>query len=512
MIQAKILIVEDDRVVARDIEQQLTRLGHHVVARAASFDEAISRAATLRPDIVLMDIRIEGEQDGIEAAQEMRARFRIPVVFLTAYADRETVERASTTEPFGYLLKPFEDSQLGTVIEIALYKHAAERRLYESERRFAATLSSIGDAVIATDDLGKINFINAVAERLTGWPVAEAVGRHLDDVFVIVDEETRAKVASPVDLVLGTGEMAALAKDTLLISREKHEIPIDDCASPIISADGEMIGAVLVFRDMAERLTMEEALRKAQAELTRMSRLSAVATMTVSIAHEINQPLMAIVTNAASCLSWLDAPVPDLDEARLAATRIIEDGHRAGNVLGGIRALAKNSPIKMAPVILDEVVEEVLALIRTELRSRRVVTETDFLAPSPLAHGDKVQLQQVVLNLVLNAAEAMNGNDGRRIIRIRTFVDETGSTCLSIADDGPGVDQEIEQRIFEPFFTTKPDGIGVGLAICRSIIEAHGGQLRVIPGATRGATFEFSIPAANEAIDRPKARSVSPFS
>jgi CheY-like chemotaxis protein len=170
MSHSKILVVEDDRIVARDIQQQLSRIGHVVVGITARGEDVVSLATQSQPDLVLMDIRLEGKLDGIDVAQQIHERFGIPVIFLTAYADEETVTRARVTEPFGYLLKPFEDSQLRTTIEMALYKHAAERKLRESERRYAVTLSSIGDAVIATDELLRVTFMNPVAEKLTGWP------------------------------------------------------------------------------------------------------------------------------------------------------------------------------------------------------------------------------------------------------------------------------------------------------------------------------------------------------
>src|ERR1700730_11049155 len=156
MTPARILIVEDDRVVARDIEQQLVRIGHTVVGITARADEAVRLAEETRPDLVLMDIFLDGSSDGIEAAQRIRDGVEAPVIYLTAYADDQTLQRASATDPLGYLLKPFEDSQLRTAIEMALYKHAAEQKLRESERRYAVTLSSIGDAVIATDAKARI--------------------------------------------------------------------------------------------------------------------------------------------------------------------------------------------------------------------------------------------------------------------------------------------------------------------------------------------------------------------
>src|SRR5258708_4312572 len=205
MTPARILIVEDDRVVARDIQQQLSRIGHAVVGTTARGEDALQLALNTQPELVLMDVRLEGAVDGIDAAQQVREHCHIPVVFLTAYADDETVQRASATEPFGYLLKPFEDSQLRTVIEMALYKHAAQRKLRESARRFVATLSSIGDAVIATDDRAQVTFMNPVAEALTGWSQAQAAGRPLAEVFRIVNEETRRPVEDPAAKVLRLG-------------------------------------------------------------------------------------------------------------------------------------------------------------------------------------------------------------------------------------------------------------------------------------------------------------------
>ena len=197
MPPAKILIIEDDRVVARDIRQQLTRMGHTVVGSTGRGEDAVGLALNAEPELVLMDIRLEGSVDGIDAAQQIRERCRIPVVFLTAYSDDETVKRATVTKPFGYLLKPYEDSQLRTIIDMALYKHAAERRLQESERRYATTLASIGDAVIATDNQLHVSFMNPVAEALTGWPQQDARGRPVTEVFRIVNEETRHPVEDP---------------------------------------------------------------------------------------------------------------------------------------------------------------------------------------------------------------------------------------------------------------------------------------------------------------------------
>jgi two-component system, sensor histidine kinase and response regulator len=269
MTPARILVVEDDRVVARDIQHQLTRIGHIVVGDTPLGEDAVRLALESHPDLVLMDIRLEGDLDGIDAAQQIRKRCQVPVIFLTAYADDETLQRARVTEPFGYLLKPFEDSQLRTVIEMALYRHTAERKLRETERRYAVTLESIGDAVIATDNQCRVTFLNPVAETLTGWPRAEASGRPLAEVFHIINEETRQPVEDPAAKVLRLGTVVGLANHTVLLARDGRAVPIDDCGAPIIDDQGSVTGVVLVFRDTTLRRQAEEAaaLRQANARV-----------------------------------------------------------------------------------------------------------------------------------------------------------------------------------------------------------------------------------------------------
>jgi PAS domain S-box-containing protein len=269
MRSAKILIVEDNRIVARDLQQQLVRLGHTIAGVTARGEDVVALALESKPDLALMDIRLDGDLDGIEAAQQLRERCGVPVIYLTAYADDQTLERATRTEPFGYLLKPFEDSQLRTAIEMALYKHDAERQLRESERRYAVTLASIGDAIIATDAHASVTFMNSVAERLTGFTLAEAVGRSFTDIFCIISEVSRERVAEPTANVLGSGAVIDFASRTLLVAKTGSEVPVEGSGAPIIDDRGCVIGVVLVFRDVTQRRQAEraEALHEANLRL-----------------------------------------------------------------------------------------------------------------------------------------------------------------------------------------------------------------------------------------------------
>jgi PAS domain S-box-containing protein len=496
MTPARILIVEDDRVVARDIQQQLRRIGHQVLGMAVRGEEAVSLAMQTRPDLVLMDIRMEGDIDGVEAANRIREQCQSPVVFLTAYSDDETVRRASCAEPFGYLLKPFEDSQLRTVIEVALYKHAVERKLRESERRYATTLSSIGDAVIATDRQASVTFLNAVAASLTGWPQAEAIGRPVCEIFRIVNEDTRESIEDPAVKALRLGISVGLANHTILIARDGREIPVDDCGAPIIDDRGETTGAVLVFRDMTRRYRLDEELRQAQVALARVGRLTAMGELTASIAHEVNQPLAAIVAHAATCLQWLSEGQLDVEQARQAAQHIVQDGHHAGAVVASIRALARKAPLTMAELDLNSAILEMLVLLRAELRRHGIAAETCLATDAGRALGDRVQIQQVILNLVMNAMEAIRVNDLQpRLLKIATQREPPGFILVSVADTGVGLTPTATAKIFDAFFTTKPDGLGLGLSICRSIVEAHGGRLWASANPPRGCVFNFTVKA-----------------
>ncbi len=264
MAKAQILIVEDDNITVMDLRDRLQGLGYTVAAVASYGEEAIKKAAEMRPDLVLMDIRLKGAVDGIEAAEEIHVRFDIPVVYLTAYADENTLQRAKVTEPYGYIIKPLEERELHTAIEVALYKHKVERKLKESERWLATTLRSIGDAVIATDEKGLVTFMNPVAEALTGWKQEKALGKDLTGVFNIVNEQTRTLAENPATRAMREGIVIGLADHSILIAKDGEETPIDDSAAPIRDDKGNVTGVVLVFRDISDRKRAEEALRESE--------------------------------------------------------------------------------------------------------------------------------------------------------------------------------------------------------------------------------------------------------
>ena len=264
---------------------------------------------------------------------------------------------------------------------------------------------------------------------------------------------------------------------------------------PMFDETGRFVGYRGVGRHITERRRAEEALRAMQAELAHANRITTMGQLTASIAHEVNQPIAATVTNAEAALRWLAAQPPDLGEVRASLGLIVKDGKRAGNVIGGIRAFINKVPPRKDRFDLNEAILEMVALTRNEVLQHRILLRIELAPGLPGVSGDRTQLQQVILNLILNAIEAMSaGGEGRRELRIDTERKVTDGVLVSIRDTGPGLDPGDAERVFDAFYTTKPKGMGMGLAICRSMVEAHGGRMWASPNETGGAVFQFTLP------------------
>jgi C4-dicarboxylate-specific signal transduction histidine kinase len=247
----------------------------------------------------------------------------------------------------------------------------------------------------------------------------------------------------------------------------------------------------------AERQQAEEAVRQAQAELAHAARLTTLGELTASIAHEINQPLGAMVNSANACVRWLAAH--NLARAQQSAMRIVADGQRAADTITRIRALAQNAPAHQDWLDLNATIRDVLALVRSEVHRHGVVVETQLAATVPRIQGDRIQLQQVLLNLLMNALEALSGGGDRpRVVVVRSDPEAAPGVRVAVGDSGPGLDPQQLDRLFEAFYTTKPHGLGLGLAISRRIIEAHGGRLWATANVPHGAVVQFTLPRGSE--------------
>ena len=278
-------------------------------------------------------------------------------------------------------------------------------------------------------------------------------------------------------------------------------------AHAVTGLRGDLAGAlandVTALRAAEERRRAEDALRKARVDLARVMQMTAMGEMAASIAHEINQPLGAIVSNGNAGLRWLANADPDLEEARAALKRIVADGYRASEVISGIRSMFKKDGQVTAPHDVNDLVREVLRLVRSEVAGHGISVRTELsgeLAPIPV---NRVQLQQVIANLVMNAVDAMSAvADRARVLRVKTAVNDSRQLLITVEDTGTGIDPSDLDRIFDPFYTTKSHGMGMGLSICRSIIEMHGGRLMVERGEPCGSVFQVALPTGGSGAGR----------
>lgn len=302
MINASILIVEDEAVVALDLKLQLQELGYVVAGIAASGEQAIDAAAALAPQLILMDVRLQGKIDGIAAAESIRRSHEIPLIFLTSHSDADTVQRAARTAPYGYLTKPFQIKELRAGIEVALTKARMERQLREADRWFAHTLQCVGDGVLVTDSEGKVRFLNPAAEQLTGWWVEDAVGKPVGDIVRLSSPKgpapQRRDTAQEVRNVLRDGRPTPVAHALSLLSRDGAEKLVDETIGPVDDDGGQRLGAVLVLRDAAQRVEQESRLRASEARFRSTFDFAPLGMALVSFAGEfmlVNDAMCALL-------------------------------------------------------------------------------------------------------------------------------------------------------------------------------------------------------------------------
>jgi C4-dicarboxylate-specific signal transduction histidine kinase len=270
-------------------------------------------------------------------------------------------------------------------------------------------------------------------------------------------------------------------------------------AVPLRDGSGNIVKWYGSSTDIEDRKRAEEKLHKAQAELAHVMRVTMLGELTASIAHEVNQPLAGVIANAEASLRWLDRVTPDLDAVRRSVEWVIDDGNRASEVIRRVRALANKTEIEKVPLDVNDVVREIIALVQRELIVHRVSLRMELAPALPEILGDRVQLQQVMINLVMNGIEAMQSvADRPRELLILSRQDEA-QVLVGVTDCGVGISAEDADRLFDPFFTTKSSGMGMGLSICRSIMEAHGGQLWATQNLPHGATFKFALPVNADA-------------
>jgi len=503
MTPIEILIVEDESIVAWDVSNRLQRLGYKVSGIASTGREAIAKALETDPDLVLMDIKLKGEMDGVEAVQQIQAQLDIPAIYLTAYADEITLQRAKVTGPHGYLLKPLEDRELHSTIEMALYKHSVDRQIKESERWLKTTLNSIDEAVIATDVHGWIKFMNPMAERLTCRSEQEAMGQSVNKIFRVIEEDEGRPIDNSAEIVLRTG--TPIKRTSYLPTAQNNpEIPIEYSAAPIKNDKHDIIGMVITFQDISQK-------RAIQARIEKQERLAAIGQLAGGIAHEFNNILTGIIGFAELGGSHLNDPKLVGKDLQY----VIDQGQRAAHLVRQMLDFSCKSFIQIRTLVAVEFLQDTISLLKHTIPGNIEVTVViDPDCEASVIQVDPAQIRQALANLVTNAVEAMpnGGTLGFRLsssthgpekpVYLPNLEVNQRQTkpvemiALSISDTGSGIRPELFTHIFEPFFTTKEVGQGAGLGLSQvyGIVRQHGGEIEISSEAGQGTSCIIYLP------------------
>jgi PAS domain S-box-containing protein len=523
MANEQILVVEDEGIVALDIQSMLEDLGYQVPITVGSGEEALASIAENRPNLVLMDINLDGEIDGVETAEQIRDRYNIPVVYLTAYSDDDTLQRAKLTTPFGYLVKPLEARSLKTTIEMAIYRHELEQELKQSKEWFATTLRSIGDAVIATDESRKIAFLNTIAEQLTGWSQNEAIGREVSEVLYLIDEDRGVAIENP-GLAFFSGQLSGETIDeAVLVAKQGRHIPIENTVTPITDRNNRTIGVVWVFRDISDR-KQAEALEKdrirletevkqrsiAEAEIRRSLELERQLSelksrLIANVSHEFRTPLSVILSSSELLQTYSDIWSEEKKNSHFQRiksaidymTKLVSDVSVIGQAEAG--------KLSINPVPLE------LVQFCRDLVEERQITAGDRYQISFETNRDRLEvtiddkiLEHILLNLLSNALK-YSPEGGR--IEFKLTLKESESTpeespheaiVISIQDPGIGIPPEDLPNLFKSFQRATNvrtiRGTGLGLSIVRKCVDLLEGQIEIKSEIGRGTTVTVTLP------------------
>ncbi len=474
----KILVVEDEGLIAHDIASRLEALGHQVVGTASTAEEAIEKAADA--EIVLMDIRLDGHADGVQAAIAIREKYHVPVVFLTAHADRSTLDRAKEAGPFGYIVKPVAHASLNTSIEMAMYKHKTDRELELREAWMRTVLVSVADAVVVSDVDGRVVMLNHAAEVLTGWTQPEAMGQPISKIVPLAEQDSEEDAGDPVALAILRDGPVPLSGAWKLVSRSGREMMVEGSAGPV-RAGGVTVGAVLSLRDVSARHWEERQIRQAL-------KLEAVGRLAAGVSSDYSN-LLAIITKQAGQLL---RQFSEYSPARQAAEEIELAAAAAGRINSRLAAFGTRQVSEQETISLNGILRRAAKTIESVLPHSVELS----MRPDPKisrVKGDAALLEQALMSLVLHACTRMP--EGGRVL-IETGCAELPShgrmvrhAMLAITYTGHEPEPE---RLFEPASTGED---GLALSIVHATVTEHGGYISAQATAGGGCRIEMLLPA-----------------
>jgi len=483
-----IYIVEDESLIALDLQERLKRLKYRVCAVSASGEEAVERVGEMCPDLVLMDIRLKGEMDGIDAARVIQSRHDIPVVFLSAYAEEKTLERARITEPYGYVLKPVQDRELDINIQIALYRHKADQELRRTKKWLDTLLLSLGDGLLATAPGGKVLLMNPAAERLTGWSFEEAFGRSADEVMRLVGENR------------GEGEEVPPkeAQTLFLLARDGSRMPVSVSSRSVRDSDGKEYGSVLLLHDMSERLRYEAELRRAKIAAEQANR--AKSEFFAVVTHEFRTPLNGIIGMVDLLLAGECAPKQKeyLEILRSSSEVLLS---LVNDILDLSKIDAGRLEITEKPFDLPLLLDQLYRVFSLRCARKGLRFSLDVALDVPVAvWGDGLRLRQILMNLLENAYKFTH--EGYVEVKVSEVKRNEGISTVQflVRDTGIGIPREKQAVIFDRFTQVdgsarrKYSGTGLGLAIARELAALLGGTISLESEPGKGSEFRVELP------------------
>jgi two-component system sensor kinase FixL len=502
----RILVVEDDALVALNLREQLAALGYLVVGHARSGDEALRLIGETTPDLVLMDVNIDGEIDGIETASRIPAGQDLPVIFLTGRSEEAILQRARGARPYGFLTKPYSERELHATIQMALERRQVAAALRESEDRLALAVDTYELGIVDLDPLTGTTVVSSTMERIVGVEAGSLSGPVQKWQPILLPtrlDQTLAEVAEDIEARL------TRRPHQLFVQQPSGELrELRGVRRYFYDSDGECRRVMGLYmdvtdqvRDRAELDARGARLMELQGELNHVSRLGAMGALAAAIAHEINQPLTAVATSVGTIRLMLApgrGPLDDVGRERLlqAAEHAETQAVRAGLIIRKLREFLARGEAETREETLEQLVEDALALALPNPSAVNIEVRRDLASAASHVMADGVQVQQILINLIRNAVEAMRDQTTPRILTFSAAAQD-GMATITVADSGPGVPPDVAERLFTPFMSSKPDGMGVGLSICRRIAEAHGGKMWLEPSKGHGAVFHFTLPLAD---------------
>lgn len=499
----KILIVEDERIVAEDIRDTLANSGFDVIGSVASGEEAIGLVKKNKPDLVLMDISIEGDLDGTQLAKVLHDQFGIPVIYLTAFADDDTINKAKYTVPMGFIVKPFNESELRASVEMALYRNQVEKDETSDFNWSKQAIDVVDEGVIVTNKNNKIKFMNSAAEKITGWFIVEAHNKSLADVFCLKRSD-----ASKLLVGLSEGDESShnssfrISNAILVQAGGKGETNIDLIATSNRKATGEWIGSTLIIRDLSKKLDQNQIQSQINQKDILNEKMEALQALIEGLSHGINNSL----TGSIGFLELLrqhesfEAKFQEWTDLALTGCK------DAAALINKIRCFCKTTLRDPTRIELNNILSETLVQLTSQIGEDIIVKNSASDKPIWIL-GENNQIEHAVVNILINAALAIPNGGTIEVNTFREVLKDSESDpnskshnygVISIRDSGVGIEPEAITKIFDPFYTTLRDGKvfgrGLGLTLAYGVVRNHGGWINVESTKGIGSTFKLYFP------------------